>query len=56
MPQNKKKMNATKSERINNQLRAQHSELNKEVKKLCRGDKKAFVDKLANEAEEAANR
>ena len=52
----KQKMNATKSERIKNQLRAQYSELNKEVKKLCRGDKKSFVDKLANEAEEAANR
>ena len=50
----KHKLNATKSERIRNRLKARHSELNKEVKKLCRRDKQIFVENLANEAEQAA--
>ena len=50
----KNQMNATKSERIRNRLKSKYSDLNKEVKKLCRGDKKAFVENLANEAEQAA--
>ena len=52
----KQKLNAAKSERIKRQIKLHHSELNKEVKKLCRKDKKAFVEKLADEAEEAAMR
>ena len=35
----KQKMDCTKSERINNQLRTQHPTLNKDVKNMTRTDK-----------------
>ena len=52
----KQKMNSTKSERIKNQLRTQYSTLNKDVKKMTRADKKAYVENLAEEVEQAAGR
>ena len=52
----KQKMNSTKSERIKNQLRTQYSTLNKDVKKMTRADKKAYVENLAEEAEQAAGK
>ena len=52
----KQKMNSTRSERIKNQLRTQYSTLNKDVKKMAKADKKAYVEGLAEEAEQAAGR
>ena len=50
----KQQMNSTKSERIRDQLRRKYSELDHEVRKMTKLDKRKFVGRLADEAEEAA--
>ena len=50
----KKKINDTKSQRIKNQLQTRYSTLDKEVKRKTKADKRAFIEKLADEAETAA--
>ena len=50
----KVKINSTKSERIKEQLKLNYSEKDKEVKRRAKEDKKNYVEKLADEAEEAA--
>ena len=54
--QTKEKINNTKSERLKEKHRSFYSELNKQVKKMTRADKKDYIEKLADEAEEAAGR
>ena len=52
----KQRINSTKSERIKEQLTGKYSLLDREVKSMAREDKRAYVDSLANEAQEAAER
>ena len=52
----KKKLNQAKSQRLKDRLQTAYSEQDKEVKRMTRKDKKEFVDKLADEAENAAER
>ena len=52
----KKKLNQAKSQRLKDRLQTTYSEQDKEVKRMTRKDKKEFVDKLADEAENAAER
>ena len=52
----KQRVNSAKSERIRNQLRQKYSVLDKEVKRMAKMDKKDYVEKLADEAEEATRR
>ena len=54
--QTKEKINNTRSERLKEQHRSFYSELNKQVKRMTRTDKKDYIEKLADEAEEAAGR
>ena len=54
--QTKEKINNTRSERLKEKNRSFYSELNKQVKRMTRADKKDYVEKLADEAEEAAGR
>ena len=54
--QTKEKINNTRSERLKEQHRSFYSELNKQVKRMTRADKKDYVEKLADEAEEAAGK
>ena len=42
--------------RLKEQLKTRYAEANKAVKKLAKQDKRAHIDNLANEAEEAAKR
>ena len=50
----KKKAQEAKSQRLKEQLQTStYSELDREVKKRARADKKVFMEKLADEAEEA---
>ena len=51
-----KKINGTKSERIKERIRERYRELDKEVKRQIKKDKKTWVDNIAQEAEEAANK
>ena len=51
-----KKVLETKSERLKARLNQQYREANKEVKKNIRADKRAYMEDLAREAEEAAAR
>ena len=51
-----KKAQEAKSQRLKEQLQTTYSELDREVKKRARADKKAFMEKLADEAEEAAQK
>ena len=53
--QTKEKINNTRSERLKEQHRSFYSELNKQVKRMTRADKD-YIEKLADEAEEAAGR
>ena len=48
-----KKAQETKSQSLRKQLQNTYSELDREVKKRARANKKAFMEKLAQEAEEA---
>ena len=52
----KKKLNQAKSQRLKAHLQTAYSEQEKEVKRMTSKDKKEFVDKLADEAENAAER
>ena len=52
----KKKVLETKSERLKERYRLQYREVNKEVKRKTRADKRAFIEDLARQAEEAAMR
>ena len=51
----KKKLNDAKSQRLKEQLQSRYSELDKEVKRMTRADKRAFIENLADEAEAAAH-
>ena len=50
----KKKINDTKSPRIKIQLQTRYSTLDKEVKRKTKADKRAFIEKLADEAKTEA--
>ena len=50
----KKKLNQAKSQRLKDRLQTAYSEQDKEVKRMTRKGKKEFVDKLADQAENAA--
>jgi len=52
----KGKILATKSERIKERLQTEYRELDKEVKRGTRADKKAYTERLAEEAETAASK
>ncbi|XP_062611962.1 uncharacterized protein LOC134273760 [Saccostrea cucullata] len=52
----KKKILSTKSKRQKDQLQAEYRTIDKEVKKNARADRKAYTEKLANEAEQAASK
>ena len=52
----KQKLNSTQSDVAREQLRAEYSNLDKDVKRMAKADKKAYVDSLADEAEQAAGR
>ena len=54
--QTKEKINNTRSERLKEKHRSFYSELNKQVKRVTRADKKDYIEKLADEAFEAAGR
>ena len=54
--QTKEKINSTRSECLKEKHRSLYSELNKQVKRMTRADKKDYIEKLADEAEEAAGR
>ena len=54
--QTKEKINNTRSERLKEKHRSFYSELNNQVKRMTRADKKDYIEKLADEAEEAAGR
>ena len=54
--QTKEKINNTRSERLKEKHRSFYSELNKQVKRMTRADKKDYIEKLADETEEAAGR
>ena len=54
--QTKEKINNTRSERLKEKHRSFYSELNKQVKRMTRADKKDYIEKLVAEAEEAAGR
>ena len=49
-------MNSTQSERVRDQLRRKYSKLDHEVKRMTKLDKIKFLDRLADEAEEAASK
>ena len=51
----KNKIDGTKSERVKDKLRVLYSEKDKEVKRNMRKDKRQWLDRLATEAETAAN-
>ena len=52
----KKKVMDTKSERLKEQYKKQYRETDKVVKKKTRADRRAFMDDLASQAEDAASR
>ena len=52
----KQRMNSIQSERVRDQLRRKYSELDHEVEKMTKQDKRKFVARLADETEEAAGR
>ena len=52
----KQQISLTQSERVRDQMRRKYSELDREVKKMTKLDKRKFVERLAEEAEEAAGR
>ena len=52
----KQKINATISQRLKDKLKSRYAELNREVKKMAKADKKSFMEGLAEEAEEAARK
>ena len=52
----KKQLIEAKSERLKERYKQQYQEADKEVKRLARADKRAFMDDLASQAEYAANK
>ena len=52
----KQKINSTRSEMVKDQLKRSYTKTDREVKRLAKVDKKAYVERLADEAEEAARR
>ncbi|XP_025085353.1 uncharacterized protein LOC112558855 [Pomacea canaliculata] len=52
----KKKVTSTRSERLQEKFKLQYREMNQKVKRLARTDKRAYLNNLANEAEEAARK
>ena len=54
--QMKDKINSTRSERVIDRYRRKYQELDKEVKRMAKRDKKDYVENLVEEAEEAAGR
>ena len=52
----KRKLLSTKSSRLKDQLKETYSKQDKHIKKSSRKDKKAYIDNLAHEAEEAASK
>ena len=50
----KKKLNDAKSQRLKEQLQSRYSELDKEVKRKTRADKRASIENMADETEAAA--
>ena len=52
----KQQISSTQSERVRDQLSRKYSELDREVKKMTKLDKRKFVERLAKEAEEATGR
>ncbi|CAC5359838.1 unnamed protein product [Mytilus coruscus] len=54
--QAKKKVNDTKSPRLKDKYQQDYSDIHRNVKTLVRADKRRFMDNLADQAEEAANK
>ena len=54
--QTKQKINPTRLQRLKETLKSKYAELNKEVKRMAKADKKSFMEGLAEEAEEAARK
>ena len=52
----KQRMNSTRLERTHHRLSRQYSKLDREVRKMTKSDRKGFVERLDDEAEEAASR
>jgi len=52
----KKKVMDTRSERLKERYRRQYRETDRAVKRMTRADKRAYIEDLANQAEEAANK
>ena len=52
----KKKVMDTRSERLKERYRRQYREIDGAVKRMTRADKWAYIEDLANQAEEAANK
>ena len=52
----KKKVINTRSERLKERYRQQYREADRTVKRMTRTDKRAYMEDLASQAEEAANR
>lgn len=52
----KKKVNEAKSERLKEKYRKQYQETNKVVRRKARADKRAYLENLASQAEEAARK
>ena len=52
----KRKVMDTRSERLKERYRQQYREADRAVKRMTRADKRAYIEDLASQAEEAANR
>ena len=52
----KQQISSTQSERVRDQLRRKYSELHHEVKEMTKRSKRKFVERLVEDAEEAAGR
>ena len=50
------KINVTRSQRLKDRLKSRYAELNKEVKRMAKADKKSFMKGLAEETEELARK
>ena len=52
----KQKINATRSQRLKDRVKSRYAELNREVKRMAKADKKSFMEELAEEADGAARK
>ena len=52
----KQQISSTQSEQVRDKMRRKYSELDRKVKKMTKLDKRKFVERLAEEAEEADGR